>query len=198
MTAKPIICDLVLASGSAIRAELLGRLGLPFVQDSADIDETPMTSESPRDLAERLAREKALAVTSRHPGACVIGSDQVAVFHGEPTGKPGTAARARAALERFSGGEVTFVTGVRVLCPERDFDAGFIDTTVVKFRHLDAGEIERYVDRDDPTMCAGSFKVESLGPSLFEWVRSEDPTGLPGLPLIRLAALLREAGYVVP
>ncbi len=73
MTAKPTICDLVLASGSAIRAELLGRLGLPFVQDSADIDETPMKSESPRDLAERLALEKALAVTSRHPGACVIG-----------------------------------------------------------------------------------------------------------------------------
>lgn len=168
------------------------------MRDAADIDETPRPGETPQALAERLAREKADAVAQRHPDAIVIGSDQVAAFRGHPTGKPGTVERARKALRRFSGGEVTFFTGVSVIGLQRRFAAGFLDTTVVKFRALDDGEIERYVRHDDPLACAGSFKVESLGPTLFEWVRSEDPTGLPGLPLIRLAGALRQAGYRLP
>jgi septum formation protein len=198
MADKPTFSEIVLASGSSARRELLGRFGLPFLVDPADIDETPGVDESPADLVERLSREKARAVADRHPGALVIGSDQAAVFEGHSLGKPGTSERACRQLTRFSGQAVTFLTGVCVIHGDERGEAYALDTTRVQFRVLGEEEIERYVARDQPLACAGAFKVESLGPSLFEAVRSEDPTGLQGLPLIALARLLRDAGCPLP
>ncbi|MEM1411638.1 MAG: nucleoside triphosphate pyrophosphatase [Pseudomonadota bacterium] len=189
---------LILASGSSSRSELLGRLGIPFEVVPADLDETPLADETPTELVERLSREKARVVARQHPEALVIGSDQVAVFEGTPTGKPLSAKSARSALRRFSGETVVFLTGV---CLLRAFDRSesyHLDRTTVQFRSLNDAEIARYVERDDPLHCAGSFKVESLGPSLFESIDSTDPTALPGLPLIRLSEQLRAAGCPVP
>ena len=198
MNDEPRFSRLLLASGSAARRELLARFGLSFDVIPADIDEEPRPGESPPALAERLSREKARVVAQRHPESLVIGSDQVAVYDGKPTGKPGSEKRAREALRRFSGSEVTFLTGVCLHHADSGHEAFHLDTTVVRFRLLQDDEIVRYVSKDDPGGCAGGFKVEALGPALFDWVRSEDPTALPGLPLIRLAAMLRECGFKVP
>lgn len=198
MTDKPTFSSLVLASGSAPRRDLLARLGLPFSIDPADIDERPRPGERPADLVERLSIGKARAVAARRPGALVIGSDQAAVFGGVALGKPGTAARAREQLARFSDREVTFLTGVCVHDASTGNERYRLDTTRVRFRPLRREEIARYVAKDAPLQCAGAFKVESLGPSLFESVRSEDPTALQGLPLIQLSKLLREAGCALP
>jgi septum formation protein len=198
MPIEPRFSGIILASQSPARAALLTRLGLPFTQVPAHLDETPRSDESPLDLARRLARDKAEAIARQHPEALVIGSDQVPVFDGLPLGKPGTVERGQRQLQQFSGNEVVFHTAVTVRSLATDFESGFVDTTTVRFRTLEPEEIRRYLAADDPLQCAGSFKVESLGPSLFEWVRSEDPTGLPGLPLIRLCHLLREAGCTLP
>lgn len=195
---EPRFSGIILASQSPSREALLRRLGLPFRQVPAHIDETPRPGEPPLELAQRLARSKADAIAREHPDSLVIGSDQVPVFEGEPLGKPGTRERGRRQLQRFSGNEVVFFTAVTVQVREAGFEESFVDTTTVRFRSLDAAEIDRYLEADDPLQCAGSFKVESLGPSLFEWVRSEDPTALPGLPLIRLTHLLRRAGCTLP
>ncbi|MEE4173976.1 MAG: nucleoside triphosphate pyrophosphatase [Xanthomonadales bacterium] len=198
MFVEPIFSGIILASQSPARAELLRRLRLPFTQVPAHIDETPESGEAPRDLAARLAREKARAIAREHPDALVIGSDQVSVFGGKPLGKPGSLERGRRQLGRFSGNDVLFHTAVTVTVSGSGFEESFIDTTEVRFRELGEDEIDRYLQADDPLQCAGSFKVESLGPALFEWVRSEDPTALTGLPLIRLTHLLRQAGCALP
>ncbi len=194
---------LVLASGSAYRAQLLARLGLPFTLDVPDADESARPGEAPSVLATRLAHAKARIVAARQPSAWVIGGDQVAVLsddHGALTvlGKPGTAAACAAQLQRCSGRTVTFLTAVAVL---RHADAAaveILDTTRVQFRALDAATIGRYVARESPLDCAGGFKCEGLGISLLDSIHGEDPTALIGLPLIRLAAVLRDVGFSVP
>lgn len=198
MNEEPRNFPLILASGSTARRELLSRLGLPFDAIPADIDEDALNGETPVELVERLARSKAALVADANPGSVVIGSDQVAVFNGKASSKPGSASRARAYLARFSGQQITFLTGVSVQCRESGFDQWFIDRTEVQFRTLDEDEIRRYIALDEPLACAGSFKIEAMGPVLFEEVRSSDPTGLPGLPLIGLSRCLRDVGYVLP
>ncbi len=188
---------LILASTSIYRRELLARLGLEFACERPETDETPLAGEAPLALAGRLAREKAAAVARGHPGAWVLGSDQVAELHGAALGKPGDRARATAQLQSMSGRVVEFRTGVCLLGGDgRRWEA--CDTTTVEFRRLSAGEIERYLAAEQPWDCAGSFKVEGLGISLFDAVRSQDPTALIGLPLIATARLLRLAGFAVP
>jgi septum formation protein len=188
---------LLLASTSIYRRELLARLGLPFDTARPETDETPLPGEAPAALAARLAVAKAAAVAALHPQAWVIGSDQVAEFDGRPIGKPGDRAGALAQLAAMSGREVRFLTG---LCVLRHGQAPLtaLDTTVVRFRELSAEEIARYVDAEQPYDCAGSFKSEGLGISLFKAIESRDPTALIGLPLIATARLLREAGYRLP
>ncbi len=198
MNEEPRNYPLILASGSTARRALLARLGIPFEVIPADIDEAAMAGEAPEALVTRLARGKAALIAAAHPHAVVIGSDQVAVFNGEAGSKPGTAAQARADLNRFSGQQITFLTGVNVQCPAMNTEHAFVDRTDVVFRTLSNAEIERYVALDDPLACAGSFKIESLGPSLFDEVRSADPTALPGLPLIGLCRCLREVGFALP
>ncbi|MBS0581806.1 MAG: septum formation inhibitor Maf [Proteobacteria bacterium] len=188
--------DLVLASTSAYRRELLARLGAPFRQQSPRVDETGLPGEDPERLAARLAAAKAQAVAAMNPKAIVIGSDQVADCAGSILGKPGEIDRARRQLRASSGNRVVFHTAVCVIdtshAPVREFQA--IDTTTVFFRRLDDAQIERYLVREQPFDCAGSFKSEGLGIALFERIESQDPTALVGLPLIALCRLLREAG----
>lgn len=189
---------LVLASSSPYRRELLARLELPHQCRSPDIDESPRPGEAPRELAARLAVAKARALVNAFPAHLILGSDQVAECDGEALGKPGGPERARAQLRRASGREVHFHTAVAVLDTATGRLLEARDFTRVVFRTLGETEIERYLEREAPWDCAGSFRAEGLGITLFEAVHSEDPTALIGLPLIRVAHLLRGFGVVLP
>lgn len=188
---------LVLASTSRYRRELLARLGLSFEVERPEVDESPRPGESPAELAVRLAEAKALAVAARHPAAWIIGSDQVADRDGQPLGKPGHRDAALAQLQAASGHAVRFHTAFCLAGPGGRRLAG-LDLTEVRFRPLERDEILRYLDAEQPYDCAGSFKCEGLGIVLFEAIQSRDPTALVGLPLITLAAALREAGFRLP
>jgi len=188
---------LILASTSAYRRALLERLGLSFDTARPEVDETPLPDEAPPALAVRLARAKAEAVAAGADDAWTIGSDQVAELEGRPLGKPGTPENAIAQLRAMSGREVRFHTALCLVGPAgRRLE--HLDLTVVRFRTLGDDEIARYVERERPLDCAGSFKCEGLGIALFEAIDNRDPTALIGLPLIATARLLREAGFAVP
>jgi septum formation protein len=189
---------LILASTSPYRRELLERLRLPFECAAPGVDETALPAESHLDRAVRLALAKATAVAARRPGSTVIGSDQVGVCKGEPLEKPGDALRAHAQLQRLSGAAATFYTAVTVVPPDHSASVQFVDTTTVYFRPLSDAEIERYIAAERPFDCAGGFRCEGLGISLFSRVVSEDPSGLVGLPLIAVARALRQLGYELP
>ncbi|MGA9333390.1 MAG: Maf family nucleotide pyrophosphatase [Rudaea sp.] len=188
--------DLVLASTSPYRRELLKRIASGFRSVSPDVDESAHDGESPAALAARLAEAKARSVAAANPGALVIGSDQVAELDGATLGKPGSIENACAQLLACSGRRVVFHTAVCLYDGRhsRGREYHFIDTTRVVFRTLDSAEISRYVERESPLDCAGSFKCEALGIGLFERIESTDPTALIGLPLIALCQLLRDAG----
>ncbi len=187
---------LILASTSVYRRELLGRLRLDFSTARPQVDEQAQPGEAPSALASRLAAEKAAVVAARSPGTWVIGSDQVADLDGQALGKPGTLEQARAQLSAMSGRVVRFHTAVSLVGPDRSLHA--LDLTEVQLRPLTAAEIERYLTAEPALDCAGSFKCEGLGISLFDAIRSDDPTALIGLPLIALARLLRQAGFEIP
>lgn len=187
---------LLLASGSRYRAELLARLQLPFAAEATQADETPGAGEPVGALVARLARLKADTLARRRSGHWVLGSDQAASLDGRILGKPGTRARALEQLAAASGRVVSFYTAVALWDGGNWHEA--VDVTTVHFRALTRPQIERYLDREDVLDCAGSFKCEGYGISLFESIDSRDPTGLIGLPLIAVARLLREAGYALP
>ena len=189
---------LVLGSTSRYRRELLERLQVPFDVAAPDVDETPLTGESPRALAERLALAKAQAVARAFPQAVVIGSDQVADLSGLPLGKPGTHERAVIQLRQMRGQTVVFQTAVAVVCLESGFAQTDLAAVRVKFRDLSDDEIENYLLAEQPYDCAGSAKSEGLGIALLDAIESDDPTALVGLPLIRTCRMLRAAGLVLP
>ena len=193
--------QLVLASSSKYRAELLERLGIEFSTASPDVDETPLPGEAPRALVARLAEAKARAVAVYHPAALIIGSDQVAVHLADGTevvlGKPHTAQRARTQLQALSGQHVHFLTSLCLLNAAADKVQLRVVDTPVAFRKLTEREIERYVEREQPLDCAGAFKSEGLGIALFESIGGEDPNALIGLPLIELCTMLRAEGISV-
>ena len=184
----------VLGSTSRYRRELLSRLNLPFDVAAPDVDETPQTGESPRDLALRLALAKARAVAERFPQAVVIGSDQVADLAGQPLGKPGEHARAVQQLRQMRGQTVVFQTALAVVCQATGFEQVDLAAVKVQFRDLSDDEIENYLQAEKPYDCAGSAKSEGLGIALLESIDNDDPTALVGLPLIRTARMLRAAG----
>ena len=186
--------QLILASSSRYRRELLARLGVAFRSVSPEVDESPLPGESPGELVLRLAEAKARKVGEGEPGAVVIGSDQVAVHGGKVLGKPGSVANAEGQLARLSGESVDFLTGVAVLNSASGRLQTCTDRTITVFRQLSEGEIRRYVELDQPLDCAGAIKSESRGVMLFERVTTDDPTAAIGLPLIRLAAMLRSEG----
>ena len=189
---------LVLASTSRYRKELLGRLRLSFEVASPDVDETPLAGETPLALANRLAVAKAHDVASRQAGnVWALGSDQVADLDGLPLGKPGGRHAAIAQLRAMSGRVVRFHTAI---CLAHADGRAFAecDLTKVQVRTLDDAEIERYVDAEQPYDCAGSFKSEGLGITLFDAIDNRDPSALVGLPLVATCRLLRQAGFVLP
>ena len=188
---------LVLGSTSPFRKAILDKLGLPFETDKPEVDETPLANESPEALVARLSEAKATAVAKRHPDALVIGSDQVAVIDGEILGKPGTHEKAVEQLRNASGKTVTFYTG---LCLHNS-GTGNTQTEVVPFnvvfRDLTDDQIESYLLKEKPYNCAGSFKSEALGITLFEKLEGEDPNTLIGMPLIRLTRMLENEGMPI-
>jgi septum formation protein len=189
---------LILASTSPYRRTLLERFGLPFEAVRPQVAEEYLPGESPSDRAMRLAMAKAEDVAERHPNAVVIGSDQVAAAGHTMLDKPGDAATCRSQLATLSGTDARFHTACAVLGPAGSVRLVHLDTTTVVFRPLSAKEIDRYVEREKPFDCAGGFKAEALGITLFESIESKDPTALIGLPLIWLASALRRAGYALP
>ncbi len=194
---NPTSRPLILGSTSRYRQELLGRLGLSFQTVGPQVDETPHPGEAPAILARRLALSKAREVAQRHPGAVVIGSDQVADLDGQPLGKPGTHERAVAQLRRMSGKTVVFQTAVAVVCLETGFEQVDLAPVRVRFRDLGDAEIERYLRIEQPYDCAGSAKSEGLGIALVERIDNDDPTALVGLPLIRTCRMIHAAGVPV-
>ncbi|MFO7527717.1 MAG: nucleoside triphosphate pyrophosphatase [Marinobacter sp.] len=186
---------LLLASSSIYRKALLERLALPFTTASPDIDETPRPDEPADDLALRLAESKARALAARHPGHWIIGSDQVACLpDGTLLHKPGNHAQAVQQLRQSSGHRVVFLTGLCLL----DADSGeyqrLCEPFTAHFRTLSDEEIESYLKREQPYDCAGSFKMEGLGITLFDRLEGRDPNSLVGLPLIALNGMLRNWG----
>jgi septum formation protein len=189
---------LILASGSAYRRELLGRLQLPFESIAPDIDETPLPGETPEATALRLARDKAAAVAAGAPGSLVIGSDQVATLDGEQIGKPGDHAHALDQLRKMRGRRVVFHTALCLWdgrAPDPAAAAQLENVqTLVTFRDLPDEELDAYLRIEQPYDCAGSAKNEGLGIAILERIDSLDPTALTGLPLIALTTMLRRAG----
>ena len=189
---------LVLASSSPYRRELLNRLRLPFTWSAPAIDESHRPNESPESLVRRLAEEKARALAEQHPNHLIIGSDQVAVLDGQILGKPHTMSRAQAQLEAASGASVTFLTGLCLLNSASNHIQTDCVAFTVHFRQLDAERIRRYLEAEQPFDCAGSFKAEGLGVSLFRATEGSDATSLVGLPLIRLVDMLTNESVQIP
>ncbi|WP_019411273.1 Maf family protein [Pseudomonas psychrophila] len=189
---------LLLASSSVYRRELLSRLRLTFSCSSPDIDESHRLGEPAHELVKRLSLEKAQALATSHPAHLIIGSDQVAVLNDQIIGKPHTFDKARQQLLNASGASVTFLTGLTLLNSQN----GQYQTDCVPFtvhmRTLTSEQIERYLHAEEPYDCAGSFKAEGLGVSLFQRTEGDDATSLVGLPLIRLVDMLLAQGVDIP
>jgi MAF protein len=188
---------LVLASTSPFRRELLQRLGIPFTTAVPDVDESPLPGEAPDDLVQRLSASKARAVGRTRTGL-IIGSDQVATTGEDILGKPGNHERACRQLQQLAGKTVTFHTGLCLLDTVKDTQQLDVVPFTVEFRQLSAAQIERYLRKEQPYNCAGSFKSEALGITLFRRMCGDDPTALIGLPLIRLTDMLAGAGITLP
>jgi len=190
--------QLLLASGSRYRKDLLGRLGLAFEVALSNVDESAQPREAPADTALRLAVLKARALEKKYPAALIIGSDQVASSAGQRFDKPGNHENARRQLRDLSGKTAQFDTAVALL----DARNGSLQTRVVPcrvtFRALDEALIERYLQKEKPYDCAGAAKAEGLGIALIARIETDDPTSLIGLPLIALSEMLRTAGLSVP
>ena len=189
--------QIVLASTSKYRRELLARLGLPFEVAAPGVDETPLPDELPQATSLRLAEAKARAVAASYPRAIVIGSDQVAVLDGLPLGKPGSHANALRQLKAMRGKEVVFHTA---LCLHHAASGRTLTRVVpycVRFRAYSDEQIERYLEREQPYDCAGSARCEGLGIVMIAEMRGSDPNALIGLPLIALTEMLAELGVSV-
>jgi septum formation protein len=193
---NPAAPPIVLASSSRYRRGLLERILSDFQTVSPDIDERGEDDVPPRELAAALARRKAEAVSTTQRDALVIGADQLAVLDGRVLGKPGGHAAAVEQLLACTGRTVTFYSAVCVLDPQGRRRYEHVDETAVRFRRFDRRLAERYLRHDEPYDCAGSFRIEGAGFVLFESVDTSDPTALIGLPMIWLAGILQELGYL--
>lgn len=188
--------QLVLASTSPFRKQLLNKLSVPFETASPDCDETPFSNERPEDLVKRLAKEKAESCHTDKP-SLVIGSDQVCVIDGQIIGKPLNRENAVQQLSRQSGKAIQFYTGLALHNTETNISDVKLDTFTVHFRQLTQKQINRYVEKEEPYYCAGSFKSEGLGIALFEKLEGKDPNTLVGLPLIDLIDMLETQGFPI-
>jgi len=186
---------LILGSSSPFRKMLLERLMLPFETANPNIDESANAGETPIELVERLAIEKAQAVAKNHSNSLIIGSDQVALHGNDVVGKPHTHQRAVEQLRSASGKKITLYTGLALI----NSDSGNIQSEVipftVHFKKLSDQVIESYLRKEEPYNCAGSVKSEGLGIALMDRFDGDDPNALIGLPLIRLVAMLEKENY---
>jgi septum formation protein len=189
--------QLVLGSSSIYRRELLQRLQIPFEIANPDIEETPLAGESPDVTSLRLAVAKTRAVAITHPGALIIGADQVAVLEGIQLGKPLNRENATRQLQHVRGKEVVFFTALSLLNSQTDRLQTRLVPSHVKFRQLSDQQINNYLDKEQPYHCAGSAKAEGLGIALIERIVSDDPSALIGLPLIALSDMLVHEGIEV-
>jgi len=194
----PSNITLILASTSPFRRRLLEKLNQPFATVAPNVDETRKPGESAANLVTRLATAKALAAAREFPDALIIGSDQVACIDRQILGKPGDRTRAVEQLRLTSGKTVEFLTGLSLVNSRTGIQQTACEPFKVHFRHLDNAQIIRYVDAEQPFNCAGSFKSEGLGITLFERLEGDDPNTLIGLPLIRLIAMLAKEGINLP
>jgi len=188
--------NLILASSSQYRRKLLSRLQLPFESHSPDIDESPKPNEPPEHMVKRLSEKKARAFADQYNNHLIIGSDQVAVLGTNVLTKPGGFDAAFEQLTSQSGKRVKFLTGLALLNTNTNAIEVDMVTTEVAFRQLTNQEITDYLLQDEPYDCAGSFKSEGLGITLFEGIYGADPTALVGLPLIRLGKMLRDTKQI--
>lgn len=188
---------LILASESVYKKELLSRLGIPFISTSPNTDESVLPDESATAMSLRLSEQKAISVSEQQGKAShtVIGADQTAECLDTLVRKPGTHEQAIDDLMSYSGKQMTFFTSTAVICPELNYSKSVTETICATFRQLDLHEIENYLAIEKPYDCAGSFKCEGLGISLFESIESSDPFALIGLPLIGISKCLHELGY---
>jgi len=189
--------QLILGSSSPFRAELLNKLGLNFITSSPDIDESALNNETAEQLVQRLSVQKALKIAESYPNALIIGSDQVALLDGVILGKPGNHGNAVKQLTDASGKTVRFLTGLALINSKTGLVQSLVETFDVSFKTLSANQIEFYLQQEKPYQCAGSFKSEGFGISLFSKLEGEDPNSLIGLPLIRLIDLLNNEGIDV-
>ena len=189
--------QLVLASSSAYRKELLNRLKLDFVSISPDIDETQNPGEPLADTALRLAKSKAQAVATQFPNSLIIGSDQTAVFNGQPMSKPGSFEVAKKQLQQSRGRLIMVYSALCLLNTETGYQQTRNVTTQIRFRNITDEEIDHYLMAEQPYDCAGSVKTEGLGITLLSEVQSSDPTAIIGLPLIALIDMLKAENYFI-
>lgn len=189
---------IILASTSIFRKQLLEKLHIPFETQKPDVDETPLQHESVAQMVQRLSEAKAQAIASNTPNALIIGSDQSAVFNGLPIGKPLTPENAIQQLKQFSGKTIEFITGLAVMDTRNHQTHYATDITKVTFRSLTENEIINYLNIEQPYQCAGSFKSEGLGITLFNSIETSDPNALIGLPLIQLTTILKQCGLPLP
>lgn len=190
--------QIVLASTSRYRQELLTRLQLPFLIAAPDVDESPLQGEGPRELGLRLACAKAFAVRPAFPSALIIGCDQVAAVAGTLLNKPGDHDHAVRQLRSMRGKPVPFFTALCLLNACTGRTQQDVVTVTVHMREITDAQIERYLAAERPYDCAGSARIEGLGIALVNKLDGEDPSALIGLPLIRLCAMLREEGIELP
>jgi len=189
--------QLILGSSSPFRAALLEKLGLSFISSSPDIDESPLENETADQLVQRLSEQKALKIAESYPDSLIIGSDQVALLDGNILGKPGSHEKAVNQLSAASGKTVQFLTGLALLNSKTNKLQSLVEHFDVRFKTLSTNQIEFYLQQEKPYQCAGSFKSEGFGISLFSKLQGEDPNSLIGLPLIRLIDLLNNEGVDV-
>lgn len=190
--------QVVLGSTSPFRKMLLDKLHIPFTQDAPQVDETPLTNETPQEMVLRLAHTKASVFKAEYPQHIVITSDQCAVFKGQPIGKPHTREKAIEQLTQFSNQKIHFYTALVVTNNQTGETYEYTDETVVHFRELSKQVIENYIEIEQPLNCAGSFKSEGLGVTLFKQIESRDPNALIGLPLMALTDIFYEMGFALP
>ncbi len=189
--------QLILGSSSPFRAELLLKLGLPFITVSPEIDERPMYDETAEQLVLRLSEKKAQIIAIRHPNSLIISSDQVAVLRNQILGKPNNHKNAVKQLTDSSGETVRILTGLAVYNSQTLHMQSVVEEFEVNFKSISTEQIEFYLNKEQPYHSAGSFKSEGLGISLFSKLKGDDPNSLIGLPLIKLIKLLSVEGIDV-
>jgi len=190
--------NIVLASTSLFRKALLEKLNISFETVSPNFEENQLENEKPIDLVQRLSLGKAKAVAKQYTNHLIIGSDQVACIEGEVLGKPGNFGKAMTQLQKASGKTVTFYTGLTLFNSKTNKDQTLCDEFKVHFRLLSDKQITHYLEKEEPYNCAGSFKSEGFGISLFKKLEGDDPNTLVGLPLIKLIEMFEHEGIMIP